>query len=192
MLDVSNKKLLSYIIGIAIGDGNLSNPNGRAVRLRVTCDVKYPKLINKISKSIKAIAPNNSVALVFRKQKNAIDVSCYSNDWEKILGWKAKGGSKINQKISVPDWIIKNKEYSKNCLQGLFQTDGSIYKDRKYLTVNFVSHIPSLARKIYEMIEFLGYNPHKQIIEKTKNNKYTIRVSKDINNFIKTIKLTKY
>lgn len=31
----------AYIIGVAIGDGNLSNSNGRAVRLRVTCDNKY-------------------------------------------------------------------------------------------------------------------------------------------------------
>ena len=31
------------MVGIALGDGNLSNPNGRATRLRVTCDLRYPQ-----------------------------------------------------------------------------------------------------------------------------------------------------
>ena len=39
--------LRAYVIGLAIGDGGLSNPNGRAVRLRITCDIKYPLLIEK-------------------------------------------------------------------------------------------------------------------------------------------------
>jgi hypothetical protein len=37
--------LQTYVIGLAIGDGNLSNPNGRAVRLRIACDTKFPALI---------------------------------------------------------------------------------------------------------------------------------------------------
>ena len=42
------KNNLAYIIGIALGDGNLSNPNKRAVRLRITCDTGYPGLIENI------------------------------------------------------------------------------------------------------------------------------------------------
>ena len=75
----------AYIIGIAIGDGNLSNPNGRAVRLRVTCDNKYPALRNKIVRSLQLLLPNNKTSLVFRKS-NCVDVSCYSNHFEHILG----------------------------------------------------------------------------------------------------------
>lgn len=51
------KRSLSYIIGIAIGDGNLSNPNGRAVRLRVSCDEKYPLIIKEIIHEIHVILP---------------------------------------------------------------------------------------------------------------------------------------
>lgn len=39
---------LSYIVGVALGDGNLSNPNGRALRLRITCDEKYPGIANEM------------------------------------------------------------------------------------------------------------------------------------------------
>lgn len=48
----SNKLLHSYIVGLAIGYGNLSNPNGRATRLSITCDKKYPKFIGHISDSL--------------------------------------------------------------------------------------------------------------------------------------------
>lgn len=39
-MNKEDKRNLAYVIGIAFGDGNLSNPNGRAVRLRVSCDKK--------------------------------------------------------------------------------------------------------------------------------------------------------
>lgn len=53
----SDKSLQAYVIGLAIGDGNLSNPNGRAVRLRITCDKKYPILLRKIAISLKKYCP---------------------------------------------------------------------------------------------------------------------------------------
>jgi hypothetical protein len=40
-------ELQAYVIGLAIGDGNLSNPNGRAIRLRISCDTNYPHLLEK-------------------------------------------------------------------------------------------------------------------------------------------------
>ena len=49
---VNDKNTLAYIIGVAIGDGNLSNPNGRAVRLRVTCDTKYEFIIKQVKSNI--------------------------------------------------------------------------------------------------------------------------------------------
>ena len=190
MLNISNKKNLSYLIGLAIGDGNLSNPNGRAVRLRITCDKKYPYIIKEVLKILKKIAPKNRVTLIKRKD-NAVDISCYSNDWEKILGWKAKSGSKIKQKISIPLWIKNNNDYIKNCLRGLFQTDGSIYMDRNYLTVNFVTCIPTLMSDIEEMIRKIGFKPNLQKTNESKNKKYTLRVNKDASEFIKAIKLKK-
>ncbi len=125
MLNTSNKPKLAYIIGVALGDGNLSNPNGRAVRLRITCDTKYPHLIRKIESALHIVAPNNKVGRINR-QDTAMDIYCYSNDWEKVLGWKAKGGPKLKQSVRVPKWILINKKLSKHCLCGLFETDGSI------------------------------------------------------------------
>src|SRR5579862_3288729 len=46
----TDRQLQAYVIGVAIG--NLSNPNGRADRLRITCDFKYPAPIAKIFRSL--------------------------------------------------------------------------------------------------------------------------------------------
>ena len=163
---------------MAIGDGNLSNPNGRATRLRITCDTKYPNIIKNIMQAIQEVMPDNKVSIVHKKE-NCIDISCYSNKWENLLGWKAADGSKFNQKISVPNWIKKDRASSTSCLRGLIETDGSVYRDRKYLTINFVTIIPNLAEDVMRMIVSLGFKPNLQ--EHNPQNgetKYTIRVSR--------------
>jgi len=172
-----------------LGDGNLSNSNGRAVRLRVTCDKKYPLLLKHIKQSVQKMTPENKVSVI--KRKGCFDISCYSNYWEEILGWKAKEGSKSKQKVSVPKWIKSNRTYAKECLRGLFQTDGSIYKDRKYLMVNFVTEIPTLAKDTFEMITKIGHKPNIQKLDTKKSQKFTIRISKDAEKFTKDIKLWK-
>src|SRR3989344_4325096 len=66
MLNISDRVATAYVVGIALGDGNLSNPNGRAVRLRITCDKKYPYLIKKIEKALRVVAPQNKVSRIDR------------------------------------------------------------------------------------------------------------------------------
>lgn len=183
------KKKLAYIVGVAIGDGNLSNPNGRAVRLRVTCDKKYPELIIEISKHLQYLFPKNMVSLVDRK--GCMDISVYSNKLEDLLGWKAKGGSKAKQNVTIPSWILKSKTYTKECLRGLLQSDGSIYNDRGYTMINFTTIIPDLADQVHKLILDLGYKNQLRKAITPKSLKYVIRISKETDLFIKEIKLWK-
>lgn len=181
---------LAYVIGVAIGDGNLSNPNGRAVRLRITCDIQYKNLIKRITHSIQKTLPNNKVSTIQRKD-NCIDISCYSNKWEEVLGWRANSGSKYKQNISVPKWIKEDDRYVSQCLKGLFETDGSVYLDRGYKMVNFVTIIPQIASDVAEMIDMIGFKSNTQILEsvgkRSKKTKYTIRVTREANDFIEKL-----
>jgi len=184
-----DKKLQAYIIGVALGDGNLSNSNKRAVRLRISCDKKYPLLIEGIIKNISLLLPKNKISIINRK--NCIDISCYSNHWTKLL-WDWNKGPKDIQNVSVPKWIKEDLKLSKECLRGLFQTDGSIYKDRKYLMVNFVNTTPNLSNDVFSMIKNLGYSPNLQKLKQLNGKtKHTIRISKDSEKFIKEIKFWK-
>ena len=174
-----------------MGDGNLSNPNGRAIRLRITCDKKYKNIIRNIRASIQRLLPKNKVSIVNRKE-NCIDISCYSNKWKIFLDWKVGCGSKHEQKICVSTWIKANKAYSKACLKGLFETDGSIYLDRGYKMASFVTTIPTLANDVMKMISDLGFKPNMQIfVSKNGKIKHTIRISKNAEKFIQLLKINK-
>ncbi len=183
-------KLRAYIVGLALGDGNLSNPNGRAVRLRITCDKKYPKLLTHICGSVHKLLPDNKVSRINRE--GAVDVSGYSNRWEALLGWEARAGSKFKQKVSIPVWIKKDRVLQRECLRGLLQTDGSIYLDRKYKMVNFVSEIPSLALDVYALIKDLGYKISMQrFLNEFGKVKFTIRIATKTEAFLKDTNLWK-
>jgi hypothetical protein len=183
---------LAYVVGIALGDGNLSCPNGRATRLRVSCDTSYPNLITEISKNLQDIFPNNKVSICAKKKGACVDVSVYSNTLNEIIPWKVGAGSKIVQQARVPDWIHKNKSYTRACLRGLLQTDGSIYFDRSYRMVNFTNLIKPLIEDVNAMIISLGYSPHiYQSTQRNGNVKYVVRLSKLVDEFTNEIALTK-
>jgi len=186
---IEYKKLHAYIVGLAIGDGNLSNPNGRAVRLRISCDKKYPELKEYIKQSLAIFFSNNKVSEINRK--GCVDIYVYSNKLEDLLGWKAKGGSKAKQQVSIPSWILKNKIYTKECLRGLLQTDGSIYQDRGYVMVNFTSIIESLAITVHKIISDFGYAPQVRKVCRNGFTIYIVRVSKNTDKFIKEINFWK-
>jgi DNA-binding transcriptional regulator WhiA len=192
----ADRVLLAYIIGIALGDGNLSNPNGRGVRLRISCDTKYPNLVNKIVHSLEIVFPSNRVSLVKRKE-NCVEVSVYSNFLESLLGWFADRGSKFVQQVSIPNWIFKKREYQIACLRGLLETDGSIYIDRGYRTVMFTSIIKPLAEATEQIFRNLGFaSKFYSIMPKgTRFNyqmRYNIRLVKDVQKFLEIVKPEKF
>jgi hypothetical protein len=186
----SDKFLQAYITGLALGDGNLSNPNGRAVRLRITCDKKYPQLIDHIKESLHHLLPENRISTA--NKPGCVDVSVYSNQLTSLIGYQWNGGSKIVQNVGVHDWIKDNSLYSKECLRGLFQTDGSIYLDRGYTMVNFINTGKQLSVDTFHMIQDLGYSPNMQrLYQENGKIKHTIRLAKNSKKFIGEIGLWK-
>jgi hypothetical protein len=178
--------LQAYVIGLAIGEGNLSNPNGRAVRLRITCDTKYPGLIVRISSSLRQLLPANKVSLVGSKG-NYVNISVYSNHLEALLGWKALGGSKHRQGVEVPRWICEDRLLCIPCLRGLIETDGAIYRDRGYPMVIFSTVISRLAQQVEGMMRDLGFRPHLYRTRQDRTSvsvKYQVRLSQDVPAFL--------
>lgn len=187
------ERCLAYIVGVALGDGNLSRPNGRATRLRVTCDARYPLLARTISSSLRELLPANAVSVIQPHSTNTyFNISVYSNKLNHWLPWKVGAGTKEEQQAQVPDWILNDLEYSKECLRGLFQTDGSIYFDRDYLMVNFCNNIQPLAENVYSMLLNIGFKPTiTSTPSKRGGIKYTVRVARESQRLITEIGLFK-
>ena len=187
---VWNREVLSYLIGIGLGDGNLSRVNGRTVRFRVSCDLKYPLLITEIVAAIQYVFPESSVNIVPRNG-NWIDITSHSKYWENILGWQAGKGSKFVQNATVPDWIWCKDEYIKACLKGLVETDGSIYLDRGYPMVMFTNIVRDLSLQVFEMMIWLGFQPRIYKIRPKSNFNsqpvYHVRLSKQVNQFLNLV-----
>jgi DNA-binding transcriptional regulator WhiA len=190
-MNLKQKEKLAYLVGVALGDGNLSNPNGRAIRLRISCFSGYPKIADEITQTIQALLPQNKISIV-KKQGRCFDISVYSNKLAEWMPWEVGKGSKIKQNAHVPDWIRADQRFSKACLRGLIQTDGCIYTDRGYQMVNFTSNIEVLWLDVRKMVEDLGFKPNVlKILNDYGNFKYTVRVSRDAKRFIRTLKLCK-
>jgi DNA-binding transcriptional regulator WhiA len=184
--------LTAYIIGVSLGDGNLSKPNGRATRLRITCDNKYPQIKEEIIDSLQTLFPDNRVSIVASGKYTYCNISVYSNRLDEIIPWKVGEGSKFEQQAMVPDWIKEDKEFAKHCLRGLLQTDGSIYKDRGYLMVNFTNNTLPLVNDAKYMMEELGFYPKLyKAKQKSTHPKYTVRLAKSVGDFIELIGLYK-
>jgi hypothetical protein len=188
---LNDKYLLSYVVGLALGDGNLSSPNGRVIRLRISCDTRHASLIEEIQWALSRLMPNNKVSIVVRPG-NCVDISCYSNYWPNLLGWNV--GDKFSQRATVPLWVLSDRTYTINCLRGLIETDGSIYRDRGYLMMIFVTIIPELAESFQYMVESLGFQPKTYKIEFKKGlynynhqTRYNIRLSKKVREFLNII-----
>lgn len=187
-----NRKTWAYIIGVALGDGNLSNPNGRAVRLRVTCDAKYPEIAQQIIDALRQVLPSNAVSVVHSPHaRSYFNISVYSNQLSIWMPWTAGAGTKHFQDAHVPAWILRNRTYAKECLRGLLQTDGSIYVDRTYTMVNFCNNTKSLAIDVHTMLCSLGYSPTFSETRTGRNPKYTVRIARDSKKLISDIRLIK-
>lgn len=183
----------AYVVGVAIGDGNLSNPNGRAVRLRITCDTRYPALIAKIRCALERLLPDNKVSVVASSGKY-VNVSVYSNRLEALLGWRAAGGSKSSQCVLVPDWILETRLLTVHCLQGLIETDGAVYFDRGYPMVGFSTVMPALAQQVETMMRSLGFRPrlYRILQDRGKESfKYHVRLSRDVRAFLDLVRPSK-
>ncbi len=176
-----DKKVLAYIVGIALGDGNLSSPNKRVTRLRISCDERYPAIAEEIITALKQLLPHNKVSIVRRKHQNCFDISVYSKALDEWMPWKVGQGSKAKQEARVPVWIRKNQLYTEECLRGLIQTDGCIYKDRGYQMVNFVNNSRLLAEDTRDMLSELGYRPKFNLLKLSSGKiKYTVKVSRTV------------
>jgi DNA-binding transcriptional regulator WhiA len=182
----------AYIVGAALGDGNLSNPNGRATRLRITCDSTYPGIAEEIIHSLQTLFPDNKVSVISHTPTTYFNISVYSNQLDELLPWRVGCGTKFEQNAHVPDWIKADKDFSICCLRGLLHTDGSIYLDRGYTMVNFTNNTVALAQDVLELMESLGYKPKfYKAAQKSIYPKYTVRLSRDVDKFLREINLQK-
>jgi hypothetical protein len=152
---------LAEFVGIVLGDGSITKNQVRFT-LHIEDDKDYGKFIirlnNKLFDVDVGVYENKkysaTIYYISRKELVAFLVS--------KLGLKI--GNKIRQQVDIPRWIKENKSYSRACVRGLIDTDGSVFthsykvngKVYSYKKLGFTSHSKPLRHSVFNVLKDNG------------------------------------
>lgn len=156
----SNSYNLAEFIGLMIGDGSI----GRyqiSITLDGKTDVEYANYIVALINSLFGVIPKYRQCI----DKNCIVICVSSINLVTFLTNKGlPPGDKLRGGLCIPEWVRKNKLYSKACLRGIFDTDGSVFQEThtiktkkySYCRMSFVSASHALLDDIHLTLNSLG------------------------------------
>ena len=110
----------------------------------------------------------------------------YSNISKKISKrLKIISGSRKKQDIKIPQWILKNKNYIKRYLRGLYEAEGSFCIHKPTYTYKFLfrNTNESLLNNVYRALKILGFHPHRSKNMIQISRKQEVYKIKDLINF---------
>jgi len=159
---------LAEVIGIMLGDGSISrNCTQAVISLHKKDDRNYILLVCDLIKKLFSVDP-----VIYRYQKgshkNVADITIHSTSLVSFLKYKGmKSGHKVKQQVDVPRWIKINKDFSKYCLRGLIDTDGSVYSHKHKtngcdcfnIGLNFSNRSTPLLEFVYKTLKNLKFHP---------------------------------
>ncbi len=154
---------LAEFMGILFGDGHVGKYQ-TSITLDSETDAEYIAFV------IDGIQNNFSVIPAARKRKNAraIEICISSVSFSRhMVRFGMKEGNKIQNGFRIPEWIFNSDKYLRAFMRGLFDTDGSIFLDRKivkkksyaYVGMAITSASADLRSDILRAFKQLGFSP---------------------------------
>lgn len=181
---------LSELFGIILGDGHLQEYRNNRKKIvgnyfvEITLHDEEIELIRKTNLMISRLT--SLKPKIYKKQGNCVKIVVQSKQLlEKFKELGLETGNKKDNQVGVPPWIKKNGAYSKHCLRGLIDTDGSIYPDKRnnksYKRVQFSNRSKNLLDDFEEMCQKLG-------IKVVKGGPHQVQISrKSVEDFLEII-----
>jgi intein/homing endonuclease len=147
-----NKNLAEFI-GIMLGDGNIHGNN-----VRITIDKREEKYKNYIKGLFRSL-----FKVEFHewkdKSSNQLKLSKCNKELANLLvKYGLKRGNKLQNNVGIPQWIKKERLYSRSCLRGLIDTDGCVYwcKRDKRVYIKFTNASKNLLKDTKELSKALN------------------------------------
>jgi len=173
---------LSEFMGILLGDGGVTTYFVR-IYLNAEADRAYAPRVMYLARNL---FPGASVTSYKDRREKSLEIQISSKTVSDYL--RGVGFSGRNR--TVPAWILDRMEYTKKCLRGLFDTEGSVGlkvfhgKGGNYLykQLTFTNKSQGLLNFVHDSLKTLGFNPTAPRLK----NIY-ISNSKDIQRFINEI-----
>jgi len=150
---------LAELIGAILGDGHIEK-FPRTESLTIACNSNNPGFINRYADLVKKFFNKKPYIKKISKEKNCIRIRIYQKNISKRLGIAT--GNRGKSVIHIPNWIIKNKNFLKRYLRGLYEAEGSFCVHKPTCTYKFLfsNRNQSLLDNVYRALKILGFHPH--------------------------------
>jgi hypothetical protein len=115
----------AYLLGMYLGDGDITRSGNRCYRLRITADASYPGVIAECAAAMQAVVPRNRVSVRRRTNgERAVEISAYSKAWPQLIPQHGPGKKHL-RRIVLARWQedIVNA-HPQMFLRGLLHSDG--------------------------------------------------------------------
>ncbi len=184
-------KDLAELIGIILGDGNLWVKPGGYHYVRICGDNKRDKeYLEKYVYSLIYRLFGVKMRFFESKRSNALYLVKGSRDMVFTLNkFGIPSGNKLKNNVSIPSWILNSKEYTRACIRGLMDTDGSVtpITGRDYPYIWFSCNIENLRKSFDIAMKNLEFKTSKWNIREGHAAEKYIGNKEDIARFLKEI-----
>lgn len=157
-------ELLAEFFGIILGDGSISNYQV-SISLNNNTDAIYGDWIIRLIDDLFGLKTGKSV-----RRENTLELAISSIGLvEFLISNGLFRGDKLRNRVTIPPWIKENEKFTKACIRGLIDTDGSVYIDRhkhkdgiyQSLCVAFSNASNPLIDAVFESLEQMDLEPRK-------------------------------
>lgn len=113
----------AYLLGMYLGDGWIWKGRKGVYRLQVTCDLKYPDIINEVATHIVIVRGVDKVGFAVRE--GCVDVYSYWKHWNCVFPQHGPG-RKHERCIELDLWQLEIvQDHPKALIRGLIHSDGN-------------------------------------------------------------------
>jgi len=114
----------AYLLGLYLGDGNITRHPRDVFRLRITLDRRYPMIIGDCQAALSEVMPTSRASIQFRRDGACVEVYSFSKHWPCFLPQHGPG-RKHTRLIALTDWQRDLCDRSPELLlRGLVHSDG--------------------------------------------------------------------
>ncbi|MEK6899853.1 MAG: LAGLIDADG family homing endonuclease, partial [Nanoarchaeota archaeon] len=189
---------LAELIGIILGDGSLFKFKGNkstSYMLRIVGDSVKDReyLFGYVKPLVDSLFGIEAKSSKHRKWNELFITVNSKMVVEFLISMGMQTGDKIDNQVTIPDWIINSQQYLKACIRGLVDTDGSVYELKPHWPglwqICFTNRNDSLINDFRNALIKIGINCSNiyRYKEEKKAPKVYITKSSEVTKFYKEI-----
>lgn len=166
---------LAEAIGILIGDGCIT-PYQVRVSLDMKRDLLYTPYVTNLFENLFKVR-----GVIQNRSKETVTNIVFSsvNLVKTLAEFGLCTGDKIINKVTIPQWIIKNAKFSRACIRGIFDTDGCVYLDEhKIKNLTYRSINVALTSYSFPLLVAIKNILLKNNLHPTLTSKWSVRIRK--------------